>query len=308
MDPGGGTEAGPGRAEAGGGVDGFGSDTPALPSDDMSDSTSRPDDLLDRLRVDGDPDLADRDTREDFGWDRDDAEAAFVEEMATLVELQERLYADASASLLVVLQAMDAAGKDSTIRSVFSGLNPAGVDVNPFGVPTEEERAHDFLWRIHHHAPADGYIGVFNRSHYEDVLVVRVKELVAEKVWRRRYDHIRHFEQLLVDEGTHVAKIFLHVSKDEQKERFEDRLERPDKRWKFRAGDLDDRALWGEFMEAYTEALETTSTDEAPWYVVPADRKWVRNLCVARILRHHLEAIDPRYPQPEEGLDDIVVV
>ena len=199
------------------------------------------------------------------------------------------------------------AGKDSTIRSVFSGLNPAGVDVNPFGVPTEEERGHDYLWRIHQHAPADGRIGVFNRSHYEDVLVVRVKGFAPEKVWRRRYDHIANFEQMLADEGTTIIKVFLQVSRDEQKERFRERLDRPDKNWKFRAGDLDDRRLWPEFMEAYTDALEKTSTDDAPWYVVPADRKWARNVCIARILRHHLEQINPQYPKPEEGLDQIVI-
>ncbi|NND76299.1 MAG: polyphosphate kinase 2 family protein [Ilumatobacter sp.] len=264
--------------------------------------------LLRALRVDGSADLDRRDPRETFGWDKEGAAEVFAAEMEALVDLQKRLFADGSNSLLFVLQAMDAAGKDSTIRSVFSGLNPAGVDVNPFGVPTEEERAHDYLWRIHHHAPADGRIGVFNRSHYEDVLVVRVKDLVPAKVWRKRYDHIRNFEQLLTDEGTAVVKVFLQVSRDEQKERFEERLQRPDKRWKFRAGDLDDRALWPAFMEAYTDAIEKTSTDDAPWYVVPADRKWVRNVCIAKILRHHLDEIDPQYPDPEDGLDDIVVV
>jgi PPK2 family polyphosphate:nucleotide phosphotransferase len=265
------------------------------------------DDLLDQLRVDGDPEIADRDAAETFGWEKEEAEQLFAEEMEVLVDLQKRLFADQSASLLIVLQAMDAAGKDSTIRAVLSGLNPAGVDINPFGVPTDEERAHDYLWRIHQHAPADGYIGVFNRSHYEDVLVVRVKGFAPEKVWKRRYDHIRNFEQMLVDEGTHIVKIFLNVSKEKQKERFEERLQRPDKRWKFRAGDLDDRALWDDFMDAYTDALETTSTKDAPWYVVPADKKWARNVCIARILRHHLEVIDPKYPDPEADLDDVTV-
>ena len=227
--------------------------------------------------------------------------------MTELVELQKRLFADGSSSVLVVLQAMDAAGKDSTIRSIFSGLNPAGVDVNPFGVPTNEEHAHDYLWRIHHHAPADGQIGVFNRSHYEDVLVVRVKGFAPEKVWKKRYDHIANFEQMLADEGTTIIKIFLNVSRNKQKERFKERLQRPDKNWKFRVGDLDDRARWPDYMEAYTDALEKTSTDDAPWYVVPADRKWARNVCIARILRHHLEEINPQYPDPEPGLDEIVI-
>ena len=273
---------------------------------DISDPAA----LLAALRVDGGAGsarLGQRDPRATFGWDKDDAKERFDDEMEALVDLQTRLFADGSTSLLFVLQAMDAAGKDSTIRSVFSGLNPAGVDVNPFGVPTDEERAHDFLWRIHQHAPADGRIGVFNRSHYEDVLVVRVKGFAPQEVWSRRYDHIRAFEQLLVDEGTAVVKVFLDVSREEQKERFQDRLDRPDKNWKFRAGDLEDRALWDDFMAAYTDALERTSTDDAPWYVVPADRKWVRNLCIARILRHHLEALDPQYPDPEPGLDEIVL-
>jgi PPK2 family polyphosphate:nucleotide phosphotransferase len=266
--------------------------------------------LLQALRVEGgkgSAGLDQRDAGETFGWDKEQSYLDLADEMTELVDLQKRLFADGSSSVLVVLQAMDAAGKDSTIRSIFSGLNPAGVDVNPFGVPTDEERAHDYLWRIHHHAPADGKIGVFNRSHYEDVLVVRVKGFAPEKVWKKRYSHIVNFEQMLVDEGTTIIKIFLNVSRDEQKERFQERLERPDKNWKFRAGDLDDRARWPEFMEAYTDALEKTSTDDAPWYVVPADRKWVRNVCIARILRHHLEAIDPQYPDPEPGLDEIVI-
>lgn len=266
--------------------------------------------LLTTLRVvggKGSAQLDERDSGATFGWDKAEAIALFAEEMTALVDLQKRLFAAGSNSVLFVLQAMDAAGKDSTIRSVFSGLNPAGVDVNPFGVPTDEERAHDYLWRIHQHAPADGRIGVFNRSHYEDVLVVRVKQFAPEKVWKRRYDHIANFEQMLADEGTTIIKIFLNVSRDEQKERFQERLDRPDKNWKFRAGDLDDRALWPEFMEAYTDAIEKTAADHAPWYVVPADRKWARNVCVARILRHHLEAIDPQYPQPEDGISDIVI-
>ncbi|WP_395154001.1 PPK2 family polyphosphate kinase [Ilumatobacter sp.] len=266
--------------------------------------------LLHALRVaggQGSARLDERDTGETFGWEKEQSYRDFADEMAELVDLQKRLFADGSSSVLVVLQAMDAAGKDSTIRSIFSGLNPAGVDVNPFGVPTEEETAHDYLWRIHHHAPADGKIGVFNRSHYEDVLVVRVKGFAPERVWKKRYSHIVNFEQMLADEGTTIIKIFLNVSRDEQKERFEERLQRRDKNWKFRAGDLDDRARWPEFMEAYTDALEKTSTDDAPWYVVPADRKWVRNVCIARILRYHLEEINPRYPDPEPGLDEIVI-
>lgn len=269
------------------------------------------DELIDgvvrRCRVSGELDLRDHDPRATFGWVKDEAKAAFEDELATVAGLQQRLFAEEREALLVVLQAMDAGGKDGTIRSVLTGVNPAGVDVNAFGVPSEEERAHDFLWRVHAHTPAKGQIGIFNRSHYEDVLVVRVKQLVPEEVWRRRYGHIRDFERLLTDEGTHVVKIFLHISSDEQRERLQDRLDSPDERWKFRAGDLDDRALWDEYMAAFEDALTETSTADAPWYVVPADRKWVRNLVVAKILRHHLERIDPDYPPAEDDLDGIVV-
>ncbi len=280
-----------------------------MSNDEAADGGTNDANLVDRLRVVDELDLASHDAGEKFGWKKKHAKRLFKAELAELIELQKRLFADKSASLLVVLQAMDAAGKDSTVRAVMSGLNPAGVHVHPFGVPTEEELEHDYLWRIHAHAPRDGYIGVFNRSHYEDVLVVRVKGFAPESVWKRRYDHIRNFEQMLIDEGTHVVKIFLNVSQEKQKERFEERLERPDKRWKFRLGDLDDRALWGDYMRAYTDAIEKTSTPDAPWYVVPADKKWARNVCIARILRHHLERIDPQYPEPDSEIDfdDITV-
>lgn len=265
-------------------------------------------DVVTRCLVGADVDLDDHDPRETFGWEKDQAKDDFDDEIEVVAGLQKRLFASKQAALLVVLQAMDAGGKDGTIRSVLTGVNPAGVDVSPFGQPTEEERAHDYLWRVHHHTPAKGTIGVFNRSHYEDVLVVRVKELVAESVWKRRYEHIRNFERLLVDEGTHVVKLFLNVSKDEQRERLQDRVDDPDERWKFRAGDLDDRALWDDYRAAYHDAIGSTSTDDAPWYVVPADRKWVRNLVVAGILRRHLEAIDPTYPPAADGIAGTVVV
>ena len=202
---------------------------------------------------------------------------------------------------------MDAGGKDGVLREVFTGLNPAGVRVTSFGVPSEEELAHDYLWRVHRHTPADGQIAVFNRSHYEDVLVVRVKKLAPPAVWRKRYAHIRQFEQLLVDEGTTIVKLFLHISAEEQRERLQDRIDSPDERWKFRLGDLEDRKLWPDYMRAYRDALARTSTADAPWYVVPGDRKWVRNLTVARILRHTLERLDPQYPKPEPGIEGLVV-
>jgi PPK2 family polyphosphate:nucleotide phosphotransferase len=254
-----------------------------------------------------DVDLDDFDPRETFGWAKDAAKQAFRSEIEVVSGLQRRLFAEEETALLVALQATDAGGKDGTIRSVMTGVNPAGIDVNAFGVPTDEERAHDFLWRIHAHTPAKGMIGVFNRSHYEDVLVVRVKGFVPEPVWRRRYGHIRNFEQFLVDEGTHVVKLYLNVSKEEQRERLQDRVDDPDEQWKFRLGDLDDRALWDEYRAAFQDAIRETSTDEAPWYVVPADRKWVRNLVVAKILRHHLEVIDPQYPPAEENIEGVIV-
>lgn len=263
--------------------------------------------VLDRLRVGEHLDLGDHDPAENFGWDKAAGKAALAPELAELARLQTLLFAEGRRSVLVVLQAMDAGGKDGVLRNVFTGLNPAGVTVTSFGVPSEAELARDFLWRVHAHAPADGRIGVFNRSHYEDVLVVRVKGLAPEAVWRRRYEHIRAFERLLVDEGTAVVKLFLHVSAEEQRQRLQDRIDSPDERWKFRRGDLDDRKLWPQYMAAFHDALVETSTADAPWYVVPADRKWVRNLVVAAILRRTLEDLDPRYPEPEEGVAGLVV-
>lgn len=264
-------------------------------------------DVVERCLATDDVDLSDHDPGETFGWDKERAKQDFTAEIEAVADLQRRFFAAGDRALLVVLQAIDAGGKDGTIRSVLNGLNPAGVDVNGFGVPSDEERAHDFLWRIHAHAPAHGVIGVFNRSHYEDVLVARVKEFVQESVWKRRYGHIRNFEELLTDEGTDIVKIFLNVSKEEQRERLQDRVDDPDERWKFRMGDLEDRALWDDYQRAFRDAIRETTTDDAPWYVVPADRKWVRNLVVTRILRHHLDAIDPQYPAAEESTDGVVV-
>jgi PPK2 family polyphosphate:nucleotide phosphotransferase len=263
--------------------------------------------MLTTCRVGAQLKLSDHDPRETFGWDKETAQIHLAEELIVLSDLQTRLFAAKRDSMLVVLQAMDAGGKDGVVRSLFTGLNPAGVHVSSFGVPSDEERSHDYLWRIHHRCPAKGVIGIFNRSHYEDVVVVRVMKLVPAARWRRRFGHIVDFERTLTDEGTHVVKLFLNVSKEEQRARLQDRIDSPDERWKFRRADLDTRALWDDFMNAYTDALTKTSTDTAPWYVVPADRKWVRNLVVARILRDHLERIDPQYPEPEEDLDGLVV-
>ncbi len=224
-----------------------------------------------------------------------------------LAELQRKLWAESERSLLVVLQATDTGGKDGTIRHVFKGVNPQGVHVHNFRQPTEEELAHDYLWRIHQHTPEDGAISIFNRSHYEDVLVVRVRELASEGVWSKRYRHINEFERMLADEGTTIVKIYLDISKEEQAERLQDRLDDPDAVWKFKKSDLEDRALWDDYREAFKQAIEETSTEYAPWYVVPANRKWYRNLVVSNILIKTLETMAPDYPEPEEGLSDIVI-
>ena len=262
-----------------------------------------------RIAAGTDDALSGRDPRGKPGFEGGKAEGkkALPELNRRLAELQESLWAERERALLVVLQAMDTGGKDGTIRHVFRGVNPQGVKVWSFGVPSETELSHDYLWRVHHRTPPRGSIGIFNRSHYEDVLVVRVKNLVPESVWSKRYQHIRDFERLLTDEGTTIVKLFLHISKDEQKERLQARLDEPHKTWKFNKGDLADRALWDEFQEAYRVAISETSTDHAPWYVIPADRKWYRNLAVSSILIDTMERLDPRPPEPEPGLDEIVI-
>lgn len=254
-------------------------------------------------------DLGKIDTRSTDGspGDKGSTEAVMRDVLHRLQGLQERLYADGGQSLLVVLQAIDAGGKDGTIKHVFRGLNPAGCKVVSFKVPSEEERSHDFLWRVHTKAPARGEVVVFNRSHYEDVLVVRVHDLVPEDVWRPRYDFINDFEANLAASGTRIVKLYLHISKEEQAERLQARLDDPSKQWKFRKGDLDDRALWDDYIAAFEEAITRTSTDCAPWYVVPADRKWYRNWAVSRILVETLEDMDPQYP-PVEDLTGVTIV
>jgi PPK2 family polyphosphate:nucleotide phosphotransferase len=217
-----------------------------------------------------------------------------------LGELQELFAANASHRLLIVLQAMDTGGKDGTIRNVFRGVNPVGVSVASFKVPSDAELARDYLWRVHREVPHDGQVTIFNRSHYEDVLIVRVHGLVDAERWRRRYDHINAFEQMLADEGTTILKFFLHISKDEQRERLQARLDDPHKRWKFRRGDLDERTRWDDYMRAYEEALSETSTEWAPWHVVPADRKWYRDLVVSSVIVDALEALDMDWPEPED--------
>jgi PPK2 family polyphosphate:nucleotide phosphotransferase len=248
-----------------------------------------------------------RDPDETFGWDKDTAKSELADLHPQIVELQQRLAAEHRHSLLIVLQAMDACGKDGTIRAVFGALNPAGVKVASFKAPAGHELDHDYLWRVHAVTPARGEIGVWNRSHYEDVLVVRVRKLVPREQLERRYRHIREFERLLVDEGTRIVKINLNVSFEEQRLRLQDRIDDASERWKFRVGDLDDRKLWPEYMKAYEVAINETTTDDAPWYVVPGNRKWVRNLAVARILLHELKALDPRLPPDDPAIAGLIV-
>ena len=248
--------------------------------------------------------LAEMSTRgKDFHDDRDEAEKEFLALREQLIELQVRLYAEGKQKLLVVLQAMDAGGKDGTIRHAFQGVNPQGVRVTSFKKPSTEDLAHDFLWRIHKAVPGRGMIGVFNRSHYEDVLVVRVDNIVPEEVWRPRYNVINHFEQHLVSSGTSVLKFFLHISKDEQKERFQDRLDEPDKNWKFDRGDLQKRESWDDYQSAFQDMLNNCTTDHAPWYLIPGDQKWYRNLAIMRVLVDTLTQMNPRFPQSSDLSD-----
>ncbi|NHC34870.1 polyphosphate kinase 2 family protein [Scytonema millei] len=221
--------------------------------------------------------------------------------------LQERLYAEQQRSLLIVLQAMDTGGKDGTIKHVFQGINPQGCRVWSFKNPSQEELSHDFLWRYHQRTPQRGMINIFNRSHYEDVLIVRVKQLVPEAVWQKRYHSINEFEQMLVLNNVSIIKFFLHISKDEQKRRLEKRLEDPDKRWKFSINDVNERKLWDDYQQAYEDAINYCSTEYAPWYVVPANKKWYRNLVIARAIADTLEAMNPQYPAAAQDLENIII-
>ena len=240
-------------------------------------------------------------------WDKESAKLELSKLRDRMKNLQEMLYAQGKQSLLIVLQAMDAGGKDSTINHVFSGVNPQGVRVTSFKAPNSEELGHDFLWRVHQHTPAKGYIGIFNRSHYEDVLVVRVNNLVPKAVWQKRYDHINNFERLLADNGTRILKFYLHISKEEQRERFQDRLDDSEKHWKFSVGDLPVREQWDEYMTAFGAVLTKCNTEYAPWHIVPANRKWYRNLVISQAIVNTLEDMNLAYPKPEDGLEDIVI-
>ncbi len=225
-----------------------------------------------------------------------------------LEELQGLLYAQHKHKILIVLQAMDTAGKDSTIRMVFKGVNPQGVRVVPFKVPNQEEADRDYLWRIHKYVPAKGEIVIFNRSHYEDVLVSRVHNLVSFAEIKMRYAQINHFEQMLAQEGTTILKFFLHIDKDEQKKRLMERLEDPKKHWKFNLGDLAERKLWSKYMLAYEDVMNNTSTDWAPWHIVPANKKWYRNLVVARVINDALKKLKMKYPKQKEDLSKIKII
>jgi PPK2 family polyphosphate:nucleotide phosphotransferase len=227
--------------------------------------------------------------------------------IAQIAELQQRLWGENRRALLVVFQAMDCGGKDGAIRRVFTGVNPQGFRIANFKEPSDEELDHDFLWRIHKVVPAKGQIGIFNRSHYEDVGVVRVLGLVPKKVWQARYGQINDFEAMLTETGTRIVKCFLHVSKEEQAQRLQARLDDPAKHWKFRRSDLDARKRWDDYMAAYSEAIRRTTTESAPWFIVPADRKWYRDWAVANIVLDALTAMDPRFPPPEEDLSGIVI-
>ena len=224
-----------------------------------------------------------------------------------LADLQDVLYAENKQRLLVILQGLDTAGKDSTTRNVFAPISPQGLHVVGFKAPTKPELEHDYLWRIHDKVPGNGEIAVFNRSHYEEVLIVRVQDLQPEKVWRRRYRHILEFERMLADEGTTIIKIFLHISKDEQKKRLQSRLEEKKKNWKWDPGDLRDREYWDHYRDAYQEAMERTSTAQVPWYIVPADKKWYRDYVVSSIVVDALEALKMEYPKPVADLSQVVI-
>ncbi len=239
--------------------------------------------------------------------DKDSADQELKDLMTKLEDLQQLLYAEHKHKLLIVLQAMDTGGKDGTISHVFSGVNPQGVRVSSFKVPTPPERDHDFLWRVHAQVPGNGEIAIFNRSHYEEVLVVRVHDLVPKEVWQGRYDEINNFEAMLANEGTTILKFYLNIDQDEQKKRLQARLDDPKKHWKFNSEDLVERKLWHEYMKAYEDAIGKTSTSWAPWYVVPSNHKWYRNLVISRVIVKTLQDLNMEYPKSAPDLDKIVI-
>ncbi len=242
-----------------------------------------------------------------FDGDEEAADRAADALREQLSDLQERLYAEARHKVLIVLQAMDTGGKDGAIRKIFTGVNPQGVDVARFGAPTAIELSRDYLWRIHQKVPTKGKIVVFNRSHYEDVLVVRVNELVPKRVWKKRYEHLREFEQMLADEGTLILKFYLHIDADEQRRRLQARLDEPAKHWKLDAHDLEQRKKWKDYMRAYRDAIVQTHRKQAPWFVIPSNRKWFRDYAMLRIIVGALKRLDPKFPQPDFDPKSIVI-
>jgi PPK2 family polyphosphate:nucleotide phosphotransferase len=247
------------------------------------------------------------DPRATAGLVKAEAKAETERDAEAIDKLQDRLYAEGSRALLVVLQGTDTSGKDGAIRAVFNRTGPIGVVVTAFKAPSADELAHDFLWRIHRAVPAKGMIGIFNRSHYEDVLIAKVKKLAAPDVIEARYEQINRFERHLSETGTAILKFMLHISKDEQRQRFDERLHKREKQWKFNPGDLEDRKLWPDYRAAYETMLARCSTEHAPWHVIPADRNWVRNHAIGRIVRQTLERLDPQYPKPDWKPEDFVI-
>jgi PPK2 family polyphosphate:nucleotide phosphotransferase len=247
------------------------------------------------------------DPGETLGHDRASAELETQRQLVRLRDLQDRFWAQATRAVLVVLQGIDAAGKDGTIHKVMEAFNPQGCPVTSFKVPSTEELAHDYLWRVHQHAPRKGEIGIFNRSHYEDVLIVRVHRLAKKRVWSARYGQINDFERMLTENGTTIVKFFLQIDRDEQRQRFQARYDDATRRWKFSMGDLDERKLWDDYQQAFEDALTKTSTDWAPWYVVPANNKWFRDLAVSSILADTLTDLKPAYPPEPELPKDLVI-
>ena len=249
----------------------------------------------------------DPDDTSGFEGNKKDGISALKKLNEKLDYLQEMLYAEHKHKILIILQAMDTGGKDGTIRSVFDGVNPQGVKVASFKVPTPEELDHDYLWRVHPQVPGKGEIVIFNRSHYEDLLVVRVHNLAPKKVWEKRFQHINEFERMMKDEGTTILKFYLNISQDEQKQRLLDRISTPEKRWKFNPGDLEERKLWKDYMEAYQDVLSKTSKPWAPWYIIPANRNWYRNLVISSILVDTLEKLKMHYPQPVKNINQYAI-
>ena len=239
--------------------------------------------------------------------DKKNAEKKLDEIRKQMIQLQSLLYAESKKSLLIILQAMDTGGKDGTIRHVMSGVDPQGCDVKSFKVPTPDELAHDFLWRAHNVTPGKGKIVIFNRSYYEDVLVVRVHDLVPKEVWKDRYEQINGFEKCLTENGTIVMKFYLHISKDEQKKRLEERLSDPSKRWKFSEADLKERKFWDDYMDVYEDALTKCNTEYAPWHIVPANRKWYRNLVIGQAIVEKLQSLDMKYPETKLDFKKLVI-